>query len=209
MMYANGDKVNKEVITVADQSSSLPHRYRTAAELLERQQASVDDRSVLLDRRISHSQPGADNTGSLPDDLAAAALKARPAYDEWGSTAPSPMTGETARDYSLRVISELKKHSKHADSRLRALADLDDPAFNQIFDEVIADALEAGRTWAPPGALRARQVERADGSTMTEFVGDSLACWGQFMRPAQAVRRIRIRGVEITPNRGFVGKVAL
>src|SRR6516225_5913012 len=116
-----------------------PERYRTAAEILQQQANRQDDRSVLLDRRASHTQPGTDdNTGSLPDDLAAAALKAKPVYDEWQSAPPSPLQNEDARSYRLRVIDELRKHSsKHANVRLRAIADLDDPAFTQIEDEIL------------------------------------------------------------------------
>ena len=182
-----------------------PERYRTAAEILQQQANRQDDRSVLLDRRQSHTQPGTDQTGSLPDDLAAAALRAKPIFDEFGSAPPSRLQNEDAKSYRLRIIDELRRYSsKHGNVRLRALADLDTAAFDQIESEILANALEAGRTFAAPGTLRERRVERADGIPMTEFVGSPLVWLSHFMRPAVAVRRVRIQGVDVVPSRGYI-----
>jgi hypothetical protein len=190
-------------------SSSLPHRYRSAAEILQQQVGAADDRSVLLDRREAHRQPGADQAlAAISDELAQAAERARPIYEEFGSTPPSPLQGEDGRSYRLRVCDELRKHSPcHGNIRLRALSGLDEAAFSQIESEILADAAEAGKVFAPPGQLRERREYRADGSVHVTFAGDPKIWLARFMHPGRAVVKMRgPGGIEITPNRGFVGR---
>jgi hypothetical protein len=190
--------------------SAPTHRQRqTAWELYRAQAQRVDDRSVLLDRR---EQNFSDEThGGAPvitDQLAQAAAKAEQVYKEFGSTAPSPLTGEDARSYRLRVVDELKKHSsRHGNLRLRTLADLNEDAFSAIEGEVLTAALEAGRSFAPPNTLRPREIQRADGSRAIEWAGSPTVWLSHFMAPARAVTRMRIRGTYVVPNRSFIGKI--
>jgi hypothetical protein len=115
------------------------------------------------------------------------------------------------RSYRLKILSELKRHSsRHANDALRALQDLDEPAFSQIESEILEDAWAAAQAFAPPGQLRPRQVSRADGLVVTEFAGDPRVWLARFMHPGRSVAKLRgPGGTPITPNRSYVGKVVL
>jgi hypothetical protein len=186
-----------------------PHRQRlTAWELYQQQAQRVDDRKVLLDRRSDFSDLERSGAPVISDGLAQAAARAQPIYNEFGSSAPSPLAGEDARSYRLRVCDELKKHSaKHSEVALRALESMHEAAFENVESEILADAYEVGKAFAPPGQLRERRETRMDGSTHITYAGDPLVWMSRFMRPARAVTRVRIRGVNIAPNRSYIGKI--
>jgi hypothetical protein len=103
-----------------------PHQQRlTAWQLYQAQAAKVDDRKVLLDRRTQFTDETKGGAMALSDELAAAALRATPIYNEFQTSAPSPLAAEDGRSYRLRIIDELKKHSsRHGNLSLRAIADL-------------------------------------------------------------------------------------
>jgi hypothetical protein len=182
------------------------HRMRESAwQLYQRQSQRLDDRSVLLDRRSDFSDETTGGAPVISDELAQAAARAQPIYNEFGSSAPSPLAGEDARSYRLRVCDELKKHSaKHSETALRALENMHEAAFEAVESEILADAYEVGRAFAPPGQLRERRETRADGSTHITYAGDPLVWMSRFMRPARAVTRMRIRGVDVVPNRSYI-----
>jgi hypothetical protein len=184
-----------------------PHRQRqTAWQLYQAQSQRVDDRQTLLDRRQQYSDETSGGAAPvISDELAQAAARAQPIYEEFGSAAPSPLAGEDAKSYRLRVCDELKKHSaKHSEVALRALENMHEAAFENVESEILADAYEVGKAFAPPGQLRERRETRADGSTHITYAGDPLIWMSRFMRPARAVTRIRIRGVDVVPNRSFI-----
>ena len=182
------------------------HRMRESAwQLYQRQSQRLDDRQTLLDRRENFSDESRGGSLALSDELAAAASRAEPIYNEFQTSAPSPLAAEDARSYRLRIIDELRKHSsRHGNLSLRAIADLNEDAFSAIEGEVLTDALAAGRVYAPPGQLRQKTEVRMDGSTHITYAGDPLVWMSRFMRPQQAVKRMRIRGVDVVPNRSYI-----
>jgi hypothetical protein len=190
--------------------SAPTHRQRqTAWELYRAQAQRVDDRSVLLDRRRQFSDETRGGAPVVSDQLAQAALKAEEVYREFGSSAPSPLAAEDHKSYRLRVCDELRKHSsRHGNIPLRALADMNEAGFSQIEGEILSDALEAGKVYAPPNTLRPREILRSDGSRVVEWAGSPLVWLSHFMRPARAVKLMRgPNRVPITPSREFVGKI--
>jgi hypothetical protein len=187
------------------QGSSTDRPRLTAWELYKQQAQRVDDRQVLLDRREQFSDETRGGAMALSDELAAAAARAQPIYEEFGSSAPSTMQGEDARSYKIHVCSELKKHSaKHSELPLRALENMQEAAFENVVSEILADAYEVAKAYAPPGQLRQRTEVRQDGSTHITWAGDMRIWLNRFMAPARAVTRLRIRGVDVVPNRSFI-----
>jgi hypothetical protein len=190
------------------QGGSTDRPRLTAWELYQQQASRVDDRKVLLDRREHYSDETSGGSLALSDELAQAAARAEPIYNEFRTSAPSPLAAEDGRSYRLRIIDELKKHSsRHGNLSLRAIADLNEDAFSAIEGEVLSDALEAGKSFAPPNQLRQRVEVRQDGSTHITYAGSPLVWLSRFMRPGRAVTRMRINGVDVVPNRSYIGKL--
>src|SRR6516164_6346545 len=126
------------------QGSSTDRPRLTAWELYKQQAQRVDDKQVLLDRRTQFSDETRGGAPVISDELAQAAARAQPIYNEFQTSAPSPLAAEDGRSYRLRIIDELKKHSsRHGNLSLRAIADLAEPAFGEIESQVLSDALEA------------------------------------------------------------------
>jgi hypothetical protein len=187
------------------QGGSTDRPRLTAWELYQQQASRLDDRKVLLDRRSDFSDQERGGAPVVSDELAQAAARAQPIYEEFGSSAPSPLAGEDAKSYRLRVCDELKKHSaKHSEVALRALENMQEAAFESIESEILTDAHEAGKAFAPPGQLRQRVEVRQDGSTHITYAGSPLTWMSRYMALARAVTRVRIRGVDVTPNRSFI-----
>jgi hypothetical protein len=182
----------------------------SAWELYQRQSQRLDDRQTLLARRENFSDESRGGRLALSDELAAAASRAQPIYNEFQTSAPSPLAAEDGRSYRLRIIDELKKHSsRHGNLSLRAIADLNEDAFSAIEGEVLSDAMEAGKAFAPPNTLRPREIQRADGTRAVEYAGSPLVWLSHYMAPARAVRVMRgPNRVPITPSRSFIGKIA-
>jgi hypothetical protein len=187
------------------QGSSTDRPRLTAWQLYQQQAQRVDDKQVLLDRRTQFSDETRGGAAVVSDQLAQAAAKAEEVYREFGSSSPSPLAGEDAKSFRLRVCDELRKHSsRHANISLRALADMNEEGFSAVEQEILDEAMAAARVYAPPGQLRERRETRADGSTHITYAGDPLVWMSRFMRPARAVTRMRIRGVDVVPNRSFI-----
>ena len=187
------------------QGGSTDRPRLTAFQLYQQQSQRLDDRKVLLDRRTQFTDETRGGAPVISDALAQAAARAQPIYEEFGSSAPSPLAGEDARSYRLRVCDELKKHSsKHSETALRALANMQEAAFEAVESQILADAYEVAKAYAPPGRLRQRVEVRQDGSTHITWAGDMRIWLNRFMAPARAVTRLRIRGVDVVPNRSFI-----
>jgi hypothetical protein len=199
----------QEALQLAQKDPNAP---ATAKELLEEHMKATDDKGVLLARREQYSKNRRDEDALPSEEAALAASKAEEVYREFGSTAPTPLNGEDGRSYRLRICDELRKHSsRHANISLRALAGMDEAGFSAIEGEILEDAMAAARVFAPPFQLRER-VTRVDGVPVpvTEFAGDPRVWLARFMHPGRSVAKMRgPGGVEITPNRSYVGKVAL
>jgi hypothetical protein len=182
----------------------------TAQEVFDQTVRAIADRGALVARREQYSKNRGDEDAPPSDELAAAAARVSPIYEEIGSVPPAPFNGQPARDWQANVIGELRNKfpgGPHDDIPVRTLLDMDEGGFGQIWSDVTEHAWAAAQAYAPPGVLRARQVLRG-GIPVTEYVGDEQAAWRPFMPPARAVRRMRgPGGREIVPNRGFVGPV--
>jgi hypothetical protein len=170
---------------------------------------ATDDKGVLLARREKYRS---DEDVPPSDELAQAYAQVTPIYDELQSAPLTPFNGEPARDWQARAIGELRNKfpgGPHDGVPVRTLLDMDEGGFGQIWTDVVEHAWAAAQAWAPPGMLRARQVLRS-GIPVTEYVGDEQQAWKPFLPPARAVKVMRgPDGTSITPNRAWLGKVAL
>jgi hypothetical protein len=189
------------------------HRVATTAqEVFDQTVRAVADRSVLLARREAYSKNRGDEDIPPSDELAAAAAQVAPIYDEIQSVPPAPFRGQPAQEWQAIVIDELRNKfpgGPHDDIPVRTLLEMDEGAFENIWTNVCEHAWAAAQAWAPAGVLRARHTTRG-GIPVTEYVGDEQAAWRPFLAPARAVRRFRgPGGVEITPNRAWLGKIEL
>ena len=186
----------------------------TAKDVFEQNVRAVSDRGALLAHREQYSKNRGDEDIPPSDELAAAAARVSPIYEEIGSLPPAPFSGEPARDWCTKVIDELRDKfpGGHDDIPVRTLLDMSEESFENIFTAVIEHAWAAAQAWAPVGVLRARHTTRG-GIPVTEYVGDEQAAravWKPFLPPARAVKVLRgPGGVSITPNRTWLGKVSL
>jgi hypothetical protein len=160
----------------------------TTKEIARRQNQALDDRSVLLERRVENLA-----YRDRPDHpyLTEARVRADEIYREFGSSAPAPLRGEDDYSYRLRILDELRQHSpKHRDMPLRALANMPDRAFIHVENEILADAQKAANNWAPPGQLREKvKTDSVTGRRITEYAGGSTLTWMEtYMRPKKVFR---------------------
>jgi len=81
---------------------------------------------------------------------------------------------------------------------------MSEEGFSAVEQEILDQAMAAARVYAPPGQLRQRVEVGQDGSTHITYAGSPLTWMSRFMRPARAVTRVRIRGVDVVPNRSFI-----
>lgn len=112
------------------------------------------------------------------------------AYQAWGKQAPPAMHGETLRDFAIRLLGPLKKHSKvYKDSALSLIGD--ETAFTAIQDSIIADAVAASTSsYTAMAPLRKITTKMDSGHIQTRFVGDPRVSWAEFSGGATKFGRI-------------------
>lgn len=145
-------------------------------------------------RRDAAKADAESKTGTEQDrsKFAAAQMRCDAAYQAWSKQAPPGLHGEQLRDYRIRLLTPLKRHSKaYADSALDLVGD---PAvFDAIEKSIVADAIIASSTtFTPMGPLRAVVSRMDSGHVVTRFVGDPAVAWGPFMGGATKFGRINI-----------------
>ena len=95
------------------------------------------------------------------------------AFQAWGKHAPHSVQNESVRDFRIRLLTELKQHSKaYKDSNLALIGD--DAALGIIEQAIINDAIEAScapGTHGQPLVARTK-VDPATGHRITTFHGD-------------------------------------
>jgi hypothetical protein len=159
---------------------------------------ALDDKHLLLERRANYSVR--DNPADA-DRIATAVEKTRDIYAERQTSPPNVLVGEDSRSFRLRQIGELRGDSEQwAEVGLRALASLDQGAFDAAEAQIIADARAAARTWAPEGQLRERKIQKSPGGpTISEFSGDPKVWLSAFMSPGRALRNFVYPGSNGVP----------
>jgi hypothetical protein len=108
-------------------------------------------------------------------------MRADRAHQAWGKQAPYALDGESLRDFRIRLLADLKQHSRrYKDSDLTTVGD--ENVFADIERVIINDAVDASVSSAKPGAPLRKVTKRDEnGHTRTTFVGDPSVTWAQFM----------------------------
>lgn len=139
----------------------------------------------------------------IPDDdhamLADEWTRADEAFSSLGEKTPRPMPGELASAFRRRATRGLQKwSSRWKDVDLSTQAFPDGAAFDQVADQVRADALSMSRSpsTAPNGGLR-MVAKNVNGHIHNEFFGDPNAWMNRFAGAArQKVKSIGFRDSE-------------
>jgi hypothetical protein len=131
-------------------------------------------------------------TGSEEDraKFANAQMRCDSAYQAWGKQAPHALYGESLRDFQIRLLTPLKKHSNvYKDSALSLIGD--DATFGVVQDSIIADAVAASTsTYTAMAPLRKITTKMDSGHIQTRFVGDPRVGWAEFSGGATKFGRI-------------------
>jgi hypothetical protein len=131
------------------------------------------------------------DSGEDKHAFANAQMRADSAFNSWGKSAPHALHGESLRDFRVRLLTELKPHSKaYKDSDLGSIGD--ETAFSNIEGMIINDAIEASNQPDTTAGAALRKVTSRDdmGRITTKFYGDPLVCWAPFMGGATRFGRI-------------------
>lgn len=160
--------------------------------------ARADAGKVLSDAAIARiAALEKRQTAELSEDdkpkFAEVQMRCDAAYQAWGKQAPPALSGESVKDYSVRLLSELKHHSKiYKGSNLAILAG-DESAFSVVQDAIIKDSIEASSGSVTVGAPLQKRVTKSDtGHVLTKWVGDPAVAWGPFMGGATKFGRINL-----------------
>jgi len=124
--------------------------------------------------------------------FADAQIKADAAYSAWGKSAPRALSGETVRDFRVRLLRELQPLSKaYKDADLSAIGD--ETAFGIIEGQIIADAVKASIAgdFVVGAPLRETVTRSEHGQVMRKFHGDPNVCWAPFAGVARRGRIVR------------------
>jgi hypothetical protein len=147
----------------------------------EKQKSDADAKEKEEKEKADAAGKRRTDSGEDKHAFADAQMRADSAYNSWGKQAPHALHGESLRDFRVRLLTELKPHSKaYKDSDLGSIGD--ENAFSNIEGMIINDAVEASNTPAAAGAPLRKVTSRDDmGRITTKFYGDPLVCWAPFM----------------------------
>jgi len=147
------------------------------ADAAERAEREVADAAAAAAVAAKQRADAAEDPRAFVD----AQMRCDSAYQAWGRQAPHALQGESLRNFRIRLLSDLKQHSKrYRDSDLGTIGD--EKVFCDIERAVVADAVEAS---CAPGAVGAPLVARTkvDPHTrhqVTTFQGDPGVAWAEF-----------------------------
>jgi hypothetical protein len=119
-------------------------------------------------------------------------------FQAHGESAPRALVGESDLAYRARMLTSLKRH--HPTWKEVEIAKLDAQTLAVAEPQIFDAALQASRnpTDVPDGTLR-QIVKRQQGRDVTEFFGDSGACWGRFKSPVRQTKA-GLEGFKVTSN---------
>lgn len=194
------EKEEKEVKDKADKARADAEKEKEEKEAKDRADAAartaaekkLGDEAIARIAALEKRQ-----TAELSDEdkpkFAAIQMRCDRAFQAWGKQAPPALLGESVKDYSVRLLNELKNHSKvYKGSNLSILAG-DDAAFTVIQDAIINDAIEASNGSITVGAPLQKRVSKSEtGHVLTKWVGDPAVAWAPFMGGATKFGRINI-----------------
>jgi hypothetical protein len=121
-----------------------------------------------------------------------AQIRADRGFNAWSKSAPHALSGESLRDFRIRLLRELQPLSKtFKDSDLSMIGD--EKAFTIIEDAIINDAVQASIAgdFTPGAPLRESVTKTEHGQVMRKFHGDPNVCWAPFAGVARRGRIIR------------------
>ena len=165
---AAADKARKD----ADEKAEKEKAEKEKAEK-ERADAEAAKGSGDLTKRIAALESALPKALSDADytALADAQAEADRVFSVHGGSAPRPLSGESVIAYQRRCATKLKEHSKTwKDIGLEAVAD---SAFGPVYNQIRADAYEAGihPTNVPENTLREIVTVDNTGRRVTSFAG--------------------------------------
>jgi hypothetical protein len=160
-MGARMDAIAAEQKVLADRLDAAGERERADAAAAQTRNDAAEDKHAFADAQI----------------------KADAAYNAWGKQAPHALSGESLRDFRVRLLTELQPLCRaYKDSDLRTVGD--ERAFAIIEGQIIADAIKASNEPDENSAgrpLRKVSSRHPDtGHSITKFYGDPAVCWAPF-----------------------------
>jgi hypothetical protein len=161
---------------------SLVTRVDTLEAQREKQKSDADAKEKEeKEKADAAAKRKADAGQDKPHAFADAQLRADSAYQSWGKQASHALSGESLRDFRIRLLSGLKQHSKrYRDSDLTTVGD--ETVFNDIERVILDDAVKASNEPGDATGVLRKVTSRDDmGRITTKFYGDPLVCWAPFM----------------------------
>ena len=124
--------------------------------------------------------------------LLGAQAAAEKAYEVWGLHAPAPLYGERLRDYRIRLLRPLQKHSKQFSKSDLDLLPRDEAIFGATESAIYTNSVAASSApdSVPRGQLRMVTKRLASGHTVNEFIGEPQAWMDRFAANRRYVTRI-------------------
>lgn len=157
-------------------ADALARENMELRQQIKQQGAKLDEYGSKIERIMR--EPTADER----DQLSQARSRADGVYAMLGKQVNEPLFGESPIAYRKRLASGLQQFSDQFKDV--ALDSLNGAVFNKIEEQIYSDAVTASKTTqaAPRGVLRPHTYN-SKGREITEYYGDSIACWGPFMAP--------------------------
>lgn len=183
------EKAAEKPVEKAD--ASVAHVVKADDEKAVKEEQARKDAEAALNSRVDGVATALE---PLSDDEADAMADAQNKADSvahalgMAKHATHPMLGEKPTAYRLRMARKLQVHSPaYKEVNLQAIASADTKAFALAEAAIFADAAKVASRPTEVSAGQLRQVKRRDesGREITEFVGDTMACWGQFVAPSR------------------------
>lgn len=185
----NTEKPAEKPVEKAD--ASVAHVVKADEEKAVKEEQARKDAEAALNNRVGGVETALEPlSDDEADAMADAENKADSVAHALGMPAHStkPMLGEKPTAYRLRMARKLQVHSPaYKEVNLQAIAAADTKAFGLAEAAIFADATKVASRPTEISAGQLRQVKRRDesGREITEFVGDTMACWGQFVAPSR------------------------
>jgi hypothetical protein len=204
-MLATLDACAKAMDSMSQRLDALEAHHKDDARRKDAKKRDDDDHDDDDDGDDEHSMEKGERPGeakevvadSNPRNRAAfadAQESAEKAYLPWGTRAPAPLYGERLRDYRIRLLRPLLKHSKQfAKSDLESVTDT--AAFDAVEQSVYGDSISASSApdSVPRGQLRMITKRLPSGHTINEFVGEPQAWMDRFASNRRFVVRLNTR----------------
>jgi hypothetical protein len=128
-------------------------------------------------------------------EFADAQTRAERAYNAWNMRSNPPLAGERLRDYRIRLLRPMQKHSKQFSKSDLDLLPRDEAIFGATEAAIYMDSVAASSSPSsvPRGQLRMIVKRLPSGHTINEFIGEPQAWMDRFGANRRYVTRINTK----------------